>query len=260
MKAKVLEWLEKSGFPLEMRAASAFREVGFDVRQSSTYSDPETGTGREIDIVASDPDIIGVIQISCIIECKATQKPWVILLSDDAYANFNRLHSFAVMSPSAFSALAGSWGRFQHLKPHMARPNHGGYSLRQAFSGDSDPAYAAAVSVLKACKDFSNASPKLPAANVAFPIIVVSAPLFECTLQADGSLALVEVDSSSFLFLAHIPEATGASIRVVRESALPAFARDMKLACDAVRKELAPEEIRVLAKLGKISSGIAEER
>jgi hypothetical protein len=43
---KVREWLNKSGFPLEMAAAAAFRSVGFDVRQSFTYADPQSVKGR----------------------------------------------------------------------------------------------------------------------------------------------------------------------------------------------------------------------
>ena len=50
MIPKVRNWLETQGYTLEMRAASAFRAIGFDVRQSSHYDDPETGKSREIDV------------------------------------------------------------------------------------------------------------------------------------------------------------------------------------------------------------------
>jgi hypothetical protein len=59
----VREWLEGEGFPLEMRVAAAFRKTGFDVRQSSFYMDPESGKGREIDVIATDPDYIGLVEI-----------------------------------------------------------------------------------------------------------------------------------------------------------------------------------------------------
>jgi len=42
MVKSVKDWLLKGGFPLEMKTASAFREAGFEVRQSVNYIDPDT--------------------------------------------------------------------------------------------------------------------------------------------------------------------------------------------------------------------------
>jgi len=88
---KIIEWLKTTGFPLEMEAASAFRAAGFDVRQSATFPDPQSDKGREIDVLAQDPDIIGVIEISFVIECKSSSKPWVVFTSDDALSGYNKL-------------------------------------------------------------------------------------------------------------------------------------------------------------------------
>ena len=87
LKNKVLDWIKKTGFPLEMEAASAFRSAGFGVRQSFTYTDPQSEKGREIDVLAQDPDWMGVIEISFVLECKASSKPWVVLTSEDALEN-----------------------------------------------------------------------------------------------------------------------------------------------------------------------------
>jgi hypothetical protein len=76
MMPKVKEWLEKQGFLLEMKTAAAFRDAGFEVRQSSHYVDPDTGKSREIDVLARDPDFLGIVDIQFTIECKASKKPW----------------------------------------------------------------------------------------------------------------------------------------------------------------------------------------
>ena len=49
-----------------MKTAAAFRAAGFEVRQSSYYIDQETGKGREIDVLAMDPDpyMLGATRIS----------------------------------------------------------------------------------------------------------------------------------------------------------------------------------------------------
>ena len=69
-----------------------------------------------------------------------------------------------------------------------------GYSARQALS-DSDTAYAAAIAVAKAC-DFWVHTPESnysPPYSVAFPVIVVDSPIFQCTLGMDGSIEIAEV-------------------------------------------------------------------
>jgi len=45
LRGNVLKWLQRTGIPLEMSTAEAFRRTGFEVRQSATYSDPEEGKG-----------------------------------------------------------------------------------------------------------------------------------------------------------------------------------------------------------------------
>lgn len=105
MIPKVREWLERQGFSLEMRTASAFRAAGFEVRQSSYYSDSETSKPREIDVVAIHPDYLGIVNIRFIIECKCSKHPWVLLNSPDTLA-YNRLFAFATMSQKARDAPA----------------------------------------------------------------------------------------------------------------------------------------------------------
>ena len=53
LSSKVEEWVNKQGYPFEMRVAAAFRKAGFGITQSDYYTDTETGTAREIDVVAS---------------------------------------------------------------------------------------------------------------------------------------------------------------------------------------------------------------
>jgi hypothetical protein len=101
MLEEVQKWLNTQGFSLEMRTASAFRKAGFEVQQSALYADEETGKFREIDVLALDPDIIGILNILFVIECKASSKPWVLLCSQDVLAGHSRLRTFSAMSEDA---------------------------------------------------------------------------------------------------------------------------------------------------------------
>lgn len=246
LEQKVLNWLQTTGFPLEMATADAFRKVGFEIRQSTLYIDMETTKSREIDIVAVDQDWIGAIQISVVLECKSSSKPWVVLKSQDAWANFNRIGMHSIMSDPARKILSS--GIEEKLQGHLARPSEGGYGLRQALSDGGDSAYTAAVSVLKACLDVARSEKGLAStvASFAFPVIVVDTPIYECTLMESGDLNLVEVRESEFLFACHTPKYTATCIKIVTKSELPAFAKKIKSSVDLLRADLKSEERKIL--------------
>lgn len=250
----VAEWLNKTGFPLEMEAAAVFREAGFDVRQSATFSDPQADKGREIDVLAQDPDWIGILDISFVVECKSAQKPWIVFMSDDVLEHSNRLDAFGVKSGAARAVLAkrismGIRRELPLLAAYIERPHRGGYGFRQAMGGDNDQAFGAAIAVLKACHGVSQdgGEGKLPRLAFAFPIIVVDSPIFECERNQDGELVLTEVQKSDFLFSAHIPSQVGCCIRVVRREYLADVARESKELADALRNNLARDESKILA-------------
>ena len=238
---KVRDWLERTGFPLEMAAAASFRRAGFFVRQSSTYSDPQTEKSREIDVLASDSDYLGDFETSFVIECKASQKPWVVLKSADAMSGYNRLFAFAVMTQVARVAVGKALDQGAPVSRFIQREDSGGYGLRQAFSDDADHAYTAAFSVLKACHGLTTArAPRVAEEKqVAFPVIVVDAPLFDCSLQEDGTLALAEVLESEFLFTAHVPTRLGCCIRIVTKQHLEAFSKHARSIAQAIRDDVA---------------------
>jgi hypothetical protein len=243
-REQVLKWLNETGFPLEMAAASAFRQAGFEVQQSATYVDPQSEKGREIDVLASDPDLIGFIDLSVVVECKSSTKPWVVLTSNDALAAYQRLRTCAVMPERTYTAL--SRGKIDDLKVDQYLHGAGkcGYGFRQAFSKDVDPGYGAAMNVVSACKGITSVVPAAgwPTLAASIPIIVVDCPLFECQLRPDRELELVEVDSSEFLFSAHIPKQTSCIVRVIHRSKLEVTAKWAKSLVDALREDLKPEE------------------
>lgn len=245
---KIIEWLKTTGFPLEMEAASAFRKAGFDVRQSATFPDPQSDKGREIDVLAEDPDLIGIIEVSFVIECKSSSKPWVVFTSDDALSNYNRLFAFGVTSIAAREVLANRFTDLPLLGRYIKRPQQGGYGFRQALGKESDPAYTAAIGALKASHGVAQdrSSSSIPRFAFAFPVIVIDSPLFECSRKENGELELTEVSNSEFLFSAHIPDHIGCCIKVITKEHLPTFANWAKNLANTIREELKNEEAKAL--------------
>lgn len=254
LSEKVKEWLKTTGFPLEMQAAAAFRDAGFYVRQSSTFSDPQSDKGREIDILATDPDWLGVVEISFVIECKSSSKPWVVLTSDDAFSGFSRLHAMCMTSSDAKEAIATRIFNNGGIKRIFDRDDRGGYGFRQALCKDADPAYVAAMSSLKACYELNRSrhASSVPRLSFSFPVIVVDSPLFECAMNSDGELVLTEVPMSEFLFSAYIPENVSCAIKVVSNRHLSAFSEWAMETAKLLRKELKSDEDRVIETLRKL--------
>src|SRR5262249_35932003 len=85
-RVAVVKWLEKEGYPLEMRTARAFRRSGADVAISQFYKDHESQEVREIDVIAtfgpmgaSDPPKSVSVAVSFVCECKLSKEnPWVM--------------------------------------------------------------------------------------------------------------------------------------------------------------------------------------
>lgn len=83
LESGILDWFQKQGYSLEMRVARVFRDAGFSVSQFESYVDPESGTAREIDVVASvSREVAGILASAALLmECKHCPRPWVMLTS-----------------------------------------------------------------------------------------------------------------------------------------------------------------------------------
>lgn len=230
---------------MEMRTASAFRAAGFEVRQSSYYTDAETGKAREIDVLAIDPDFRGIVNIQFFVECKSSRNPWVLLTSPDTGHGYNRLFAFSAMSRKARDVLAET-DRLRRMLaefPWFRKEGLIGYSLRQAFS-ENDAAYAGALTVVKACDSFVHEHDgRLESIDIGFPIIVVDTPLTRCVLGESGEIELEEIAEGEFLFVGH---KLGTCIRVVTASRLTSFAAEARQVANQLRSELKAEEEAVL--------------
>lgn len=237
---KVRDWLENSGFALELRVASALREAEFEVRQSSYYLDPDSGKGREIDAVAVDSDVLGVFDIYLMVECKSSSKPWVLLTSPDTVGGYNRFMAYALMSASLRNAMIDQLPGLSDRLPWFLKDCPIAYQVRQAHS-EADAAYSAAMSVAKASIAWlaPSESGRMPSFAAVFPVIVVDAPLLQASLAADGTIEIHEIEEGEWLFTARVPEYFGTCIRVVTSSRFPTFAREAKGAADALREVMA---------------------
>lgn len=96
-RGAILNWLAKTGYPLELHVAKAFSDRSLLLRQSLPYADPiEVGKLREADVIVDVVDRLpgyGFWNFSLVVECKHAQsgKPWIAFTTGSDHGNFDRL-------------------------------------------------------------------------------------------------------------------------------------------------------------------------
>lgn len=251
----IKKWLKDTGFPLEMKAADVFREQGYEVRQSFVVKDMQEDKPREIDVIANYPYELdrGFIRITCILECKSSKQPWLVFQANDVLSGYNKLHAFAVMSDDARAAFVDVlFKNKERYKPNWQYFNDTtkcGYALRQPLT-EKDTAFTAAMNVLKAARNTVQPRHGRPLhdIDIAFPIIVVDSPIFECQ-TVDDEINIKEVTHSSFLFSSYIPDYTGCRMHIVHIDHLDKFAKYYANVSTAIRELLSGYEDDLMKKL-----------
>ena len=204
LAAEVRKWLSDEGYPTEFRTANVFREAGFHVRQGLHARDQHGEAPREIDALADLTLHTGehYLRVCHIVECKFSKsKPWVIF-SDPGFS----IAPSACIAQTIGSHLGGCllWidagKRPLHRLDIFQVPKRAGFGGRQAFAKGNDSFYAAisaatqlSVSYMKRYDHEERQKGILPrAAVIAFPLIVVDAPLFEAYFSNEKDDVVLE--------------------------------------------------------------------
>lgn len=263
IESKLSQWLNKQGYPLEMRVASTIRnQTNLDLRHSWHYKDPETGRSREIDIVCTATDQLGMAEINFVIECKGTKKPWILFTSEEATSSYSILHSFGLFSELAFSEIAtklfGKYGEKETRDiPWLLKDGQVGYSITQGFDGNQDIAYSGTLSAIKAAVWLKENSfwsnPDNIKFSVSFPIVVTSSPLFQCYLDKKAELVLKPIKHGFLFFNQHIEGLSPTCVTIVHESYLETFIKECQEVSNYLLSALEPalEKERQDIKSGK---------
>jgi hypothetical protein len=191
---KILSWLDTQGYGVEMKVATALNAAGYQVVQSWFYTDPETGTSREIDVVGRMTDAVGFLTVYSVIECKKSSKPWVLFTSEQTM--FNRILSFATMTDNARGAISRNVQSMLEID-WFRKDGRVAYGITEAFTSKEDETFKAGMAVTKASvallKREANSSDR-GFLSFFFPTVILDGRLFECYLGVDGSPIVEETD------------------------------------------------------------------
>jgi hypothetical protein len=239
LPSKINDWLEKEGYPLEMRVAYSIRKhSNLSVGQGWFYEDAESGRSREIDVICTASDPMQTAEINFVFECKATKKPWVLFSSETAASGRHRLHSFGIISGDSFRAIYDqTFGldRDVYIEeckkiPWLWKDDMMGYSIAQAFDGNKDVPYNGTLSAFKAALWLKDNSlwidPKHRKFAISFPVVVTSSPLYECSLDKGGNQNLRQIDHGFLFFKQFINTSHSVCVSIVTEDYLESFIKE----------------------------------
>ena len=235
-QGKILDWLDKHGYPLEMEVAAAFKKAGFTVALSEPYADFESQIQREIDVSAlrwSDMNQKASLQLSVMVECKRSPGyPWIVFVSQ---AQPDWFPPFQVLTSSGARIflidLLKQEGVIKRLSPlYRFGGGYLGHGIVQALKDDQSTAHHAISASVKAAVHRASSFDKAEIIRtmtkgrtlscLALPAIVVDGPLFECFLDKDMNVFLQAVEASALLSKATPREASSPIVRVVTREGL----------------------------------------
>lgn len=257
---KILGWLNKNGYPLEMRIARDLIINEFDVTQSHFYKDFETNEPREIDVIGRLYDhvesksyvAIAELETFVEVECKSTSKPWVVFRESKSELRTWNIEQ-ALCNEAGKKLLLRS-AKYVNSTILVQSGSIAGHGVAQAFGGGEDTPYKAVMSALKAAEakardslalesknKENNKNTDMSLSNIVIAAVAISSPLFECRINDNGEMELKRVENSALVF--RYPRGrsdfgTGTIVHIVTESGWQKFMDGIKEFHNATKKKL----------------------
>jgi hypothetical protein len=215
LTVSILDWLSKTGYPLELRIGRQLQKQGWHVNYGRRYSDPETGKSRELDVQAIvggvSPKTASVFCSFCI-ECKSSKdKPWVALdtgatIDEDTYSQLALGDLGEMVVVAANSEHIGLPKLFAANTPRVggvvqalgAKDDNAPVSPFAALMQARSAALALDADFQKLAEDVSG---ELATATLFIPIVILEGKLFKYSIDDESKESLSEVD----LVLASVP-------------------------------------------------------
>jgi hypothetical protein len=209
--SKVLRWIQRSGYPFEMEVAATLATNGWRLQYNSTYTDPDGGRTRELDILASIGD---AASFHLAILCRTSRKkPW-ILIARPLHAVADYSSSTGVVDALSKMCVHAGAQFGLHVPPILQFNGDLAVSAVRAYSrnGTSSAAPvatlrqagAAAFAIARQMAGYqllASADNGKGHANggcrVVVPLVLVDAPIFLYSRESDGNDILRSVNEAS---------------------------------------------------------------
>ena len=249
MIEKLKEWLDKQGYPLEMKVATELLNNDFQPLQSNYYIDPQSEKHREIDVVGQIGFTLNGHNIffKLIVECKNNiAKPWITFSSNSHIVSEK---NFLTQRPS--TGIGRSYLDYLYDNnlfdeaDYFKRPSSFAYNATQAFETESDKVYSAMMSIVNATmyrRDKLNSDLKYNKyCEIYFPIIVLGGKLFDCHLDESNEMKVLEVDHKILLWKNNVLGGGNAIIEISTFNSFKERLKKLKNDIDTILMEKATD-------------------
>jgi len=245
LEAQILSEINKTGFPLELRISDSIESRGYIKKHSVYYVDDDEGKGRELDILAhkflwnQKGKINWFVDTYLAIECKKSDKPWVIFTSQKDGDDDNNIFTYDHMVQQELEIPVWSPDEIWEtvidpvttISPHFSHSRIGRtYFIPFTNSETSEMIYKSLTTSVKATiaikKNSGYAGSRL---YFYYPTVVLQGRLFESYLE-NGESKLVESEMLpvSFTYKSANYEPVNFIVPIVTENAFGKYLNSLE--------------------------------
>jgi len=261
IESRIINEINKSGFPLELRVTELLRSRGYSTDQSVYFVDNDEGKGREFDIYSRKISFQKKKKQNWFaeniftIECKKSDKPWVIFTSpkdgdDDNIFDYDMMAEVNLEIPvwSVETIWQTVIEPINEVSPLFDHPRHGRtYFIPFTNSEAGDAIYKALTTSVKAAvaiKDKGRFGGHC--LSFYYPTIVLQGRLFESYLENGNSqLSEVEILPVRFTYQSAQYNPIRYIVPIVTEKALKKYLESLEKVLD-IWVELVKENVKMI--------------
>jgi len=217
-KNKIIEWLNKKGFPFEIECSKKFKSKQFICQHSLHYTDLETEKSREIDICAYKQINIGnfSFNVSFLIECKDSETPWLAIKSTNSIKAEDYSSNIIGTKNTRFLKRAIGKSDLRTFTYNISPDEMVAHHIQQITTkGSKDMAYEGvqqALSCALSLRAKANES-HLAFANLYIPVVITSSPIY--SLDTDSEMNEENLIEEKFLKLTNVNSFSDTPISIV---------------------------------------------
>lgn len=212
IKEKLIDWINKTGYPLEIYTESELDKFDFRVTSSEIYQDLENKIFRELDLFATRSwdinDYSINLDIHLLIECKKSEKPFILLQNkSNKHENLSLGEIYGSDDSISLIFLTGS-------PKVIETPNkfETGFKLIQGFSTSDETIHKAVNTLLKSFNHFiikekeyeNDYYKKENVHSIGIPVLIVDAPLFAMQMNEESEIEIKEIKTAILKQRSHL--------------------------------------------------------
>lgn len=209
---KLIEWVNKTGYPLEIFTESILNQYDYKIINSEIYHDKENNISRELDLFATKSwninDYKINLDIHLLVECKKSTKPFLLLKNNSIKEkNLSLGEIYGSDDLLSMIFLTGSPKEID-----MPEKFESGFKLIQAFNTSDETIHKAVNTLLKSFNHFISKEKEYEdefykkdnVHSIGLPILIIDAPFYAMQLNQKSELEINEIQTGILKHRSHL--------------------------------------------------------